>query len=631
MPFRAKFFLTIAAFCIAPLVVVCVVGFLNEQRAIEQLAGAGLRDSLITTAHRSQELFHRCDEQLMLTANRQSLRDYLQPGKPKPPIDQQNGPVSVGDLRIDVLPPLWLVGDELMDFVEAAAFNTSLVMIDLQKQSLLIADRTSNPKGKISLRSGSEAYGYYIKEVDGRVWSAKDDVPLCSIVFDPQFGDVRRCSVPIFLTEDRAAAPPGGALISYSRLDLLFASAAQERLAQLREGNGQGNSLTVVLDGSGKIIYHPNDTLRHQPIGTSEPGWSAIASSMTSGGRGVSRFKSTTGEDWQAAYQPLALGLSLAQARNLTLVQQPARVHLLWSLGLSLLLGLSVALALSVSYQRQQRSLNRITKRAAAIAGGELDEKLDLLSRDDLRPLADSVNLMNDRLREQLAREAEAHQFQSFIKLSALLTHDLKNAIGALSLTVSNMERHFDKPAFRADALKNLAGAADKLRALVARLSNPVDTLSGEFKRPRPTDLIPLLRQGLARYAEPVDSEIAVEARLPPSLFALVDAERLERVIENLIINAVEAMSQNGGKLVVSAGKLEGGKVFFSVTDTGPGMSADFIKDRLFRPFATTKQRGVGLGLYTCREVVRASGGSINAESKEGSGTTFRVVLASAG
>ena len=191
------------------------------------------------------------------------------------------------------------------------------------------------------------------------------------------------------------------------------------------------------------------------------------------------------------------------------------------------------------------------------------------------------------------------------------------------------MERHFDKPEFRADALKNLAGAADKLRALVTRLSNPVNTLSGEFKRPRPTDLVPLLRQELARHGA-ADSRFAVEAHLPPSLLALVDAERLEKVIENLIINAVEAMSENGGKLIVSAGKLEGGKVFFSVTDTGPGMSADFIKDRLFRPFATTKQRGVGLGLYTCREVVRASGGSINVESEKGSGTTFRVVLASA-
>jgi signal transduction histidine kinase len=66
------------------------------------------------------------------------------------------------------------------------------------------------------------------------------------------------------------------------------------------------------------------------------------------------------------------------------------------------------------------------------------------------------------------------------------------------------------------------------------------------------------------------------------------------------------------------------------VADTGGGMSRHFIEERLFRPFATTKKRGVGLGLYTCREVVRANGGSIEVVSKEGAGTTFRVVLPSA-
>lgn len=121
-----------------------------------------------------------------------------------------------------------------------------------------------------------------------------------------------------------------------------------------------------------------------------------------------------------------------------------------------------------------------------------------------------------------------------------------------------------------------------------------------------------------------------IAADLPESLFALADAERIEKVIENLILNALEAMAGKRGRLTVAAGVADSRKVFFSVTDTGPGISADFIKRRLFRPFATTKHSGVGLGLYTCREVVQAHGGAIEVESKEGSGTTFRVVLASA-
>jgi len=239
------------------------------------------------------------------------------------------------------------------------------------------------------------------------------------------------------------------------------------------------------------------------------------------------------------------------------------------------------------------------------------------------------LNAMVTRLK-RYAREAEAQQFQSFAKLSAFLTHDLKNAIEGLSLMVGNMERHFDNPKFRADAMRALTAAANKLRGLVTQLSNPVNTLSGEFKLPRPTDLVPLLQRVLTQIAGPLRATHEIDTRLPSSLMALADSERIEKVMENLILNAIEAMSGKPGRLTVEAGVANGGKVFFSVSDTGAGMSPDFIQQRLFHPFATTKARGVGLGLYTCREVVRVNGGTIEVKSKAGSGTTFRVVLASA-
>jgi signal transduction histidine kinase len=113
-------------------------------------------------------------------------------------------------------------------------------------------------------------------------------------------------------------------------------------------------------------------------------------------------------------------------------------------------------------------------------------------------------------------------------------------------------------------------------------------------------------------------------------LYALVDLERIEKVVENLVINGREAMTTESGTLGIVAGTTDEGKPFFSVSDTGEGMSQKFIAEKLFHPFATTKKRGVGLGLYTCREVVVANGGSITVDSREGAGTTFRVVLPSA-
>jgi signal transduction histidine kinase len=259
-----------------------------------------------------------------------------------------------------------------------------------------------------------------------------------------------------------------------------------------------------------------------------------------------------------------------------------------------------------------------------------LDHRIELLSSDDLRPLADNVGLVTRQLREQLAREAEGRQFQSFVRLSAALTHDLKNAIEALSLIVNNMERHFENEEFRADAMQSLTAATDKLRALVARLSNPVITLSGEHKRPRPVDLVPIMKRVIALTAEPARGKHDIVIKLPDNLMALVDSERIDKVLENLIINGLEAMGDKHGSLTIEAGKNENGQPFFSVTDTGDGMSERFIAERLFHPFATTKEKGVGLGLYTCREVINANGGSISVKSQQGAGTTFCVVLPSA-
>lgn len=296
----------------------------------------------------------------------------------------------------------------------------------------------------------------------------------------------------------------------------------------------------------------------------------------------------------------------------------------------AILLATLSAWLLTRLWGRQAQGLERVTEGVEAIAQGKLDHRIELRSSDDLRPLADNLGLMTKQLREQIAREAETRQFQSFVRLSAILTHDLKNAIEALSLTVGNMERHFDDKEFRADAMKSVTGATDNLRALVARLSNPVITLSGEHKRPQPVNLVPMLRRVISMIAEPSMGKHEIKVDLPETLFALVDVERMDKVVENLIINALEAMNKKRGTLSIVASTTADGKPFFSVSDTGEGMSPRFIEERLFHPFATTKRRGVGLGLYTCREVVVANGGSIAVASSEGVGTTFTVVLPSA-
>ena len=167
--------------------------------------------------------------------------------------------------------------------------------------------------------------------------------------------------------------------------------------------------------------------------------------------------------------------------------------------------------------QSSSRGIARVTEDLSAIAKGELDRRIILQSSDDCSRLADNINVVTDQLRAQIAREEESRQFESFMRISAMLTHDLKNAIEGLSLTVGNMERHFDNPQFRTDAMKGLTSATDKLKALVARLSRPMTSLSGEHKRPTKVDLVPIIQRVIAMTAEPLRGKHTIVTRLPPS------------------------------------------------------------------------------------------------------------------
>jgi signal transduction histidine kinase len=386
---------------------------------------------------------------------------------------------------------------------------------------------------------------------------------------------------------------PVGAIVGVLDLEAVFASASR----------GLGSNI-VILDRSGQPVYYSGPSKRV-----------------------LSPHEALQGP---AARSPIPkLNVDVGVARDQSVFTSLAHRWGIAGLALAVLGALAAAFLLERHVQGRSRGIARVTEDVSAIAKGELDRRIILQSSDDARGLADNINVVTERLRAQIAREEESRQFESFVRLSAMLTHDLKNAIEGLSLTVGNMERHFDNPQFRTDALKGLTTATEKLKALVARLSKPLTSLSGEHKRPTNVDLVPIIQRVIATNAEPTRGKHKIVTRLPPSLFALVDPGRIEEVIENLLLNALEAMTEMGGTLTVEAGQTPNGAPMFSVSDTGRGMSRSFIEQRLFRPFSTTKKTGIGLGLYTCREVIIASAGSIEVDSVEGAGTTFRVVLPS--
>jgi len=215
----------------------------------------------------------------------------------------------------------------------------------------------------------------------------------------------------------------------------------------------------------------------------------------------------------------------------------------------------------------------------------------------------------------------QAQQFESFNRMSAFVVHDLKNLVAQLSLMLRNAQRHRDNPEFQADMLSTVENVIERMQGLLLQLragARPVD-------RPAPVLVADALARAVAsrRGLQPepsleIDGSIAGRS-------VLAHADRLERVIGHLLQNAADASDASG--IIRVRARSEGDEARIEVEDNGKGMSEEFVRTRLFRPFSSTKAHGMGIGTFESREYVRELGGSIEVDSREGSGTTFRIRL----
>lgn len=610
MLFRPKLFFKFIAVCIVPLLLLTAFNYWNDVRVVDGLlnrtqasALANFRNGFTRILKKDQESLKRlgaCKVVADFAAVRgSSTSDFVQTSS----VNSDAIPGEVGMRVADVL-------NSDNDFTAVSLFGS-------ERQAIFVATLQPGDRERPVVFQTKDFLSAQ-PQPDHNIWTAQTLRLVMSPVSYPSAGSRVYFSVPV-----NTAGAVAGAIVGELNLDLVFSRITET------PNPAASPAMFVVLDRNGKILYHTNAALKHQFVNESMPYFQPIAGQMFSLDNGNGRFSSNDGYEYATSFAKIAdLDLAVAVASNRDLLIAEAQRTAVISLIASLLIAVIAASLLTRYWQRRVRGIERVTEGVGAIAQGQLDHSFDL-SSDDLRPLAANVGLVTQQLRDQIAREAESRQFESFVRLSASLTHDLKNAIEALSLTVNNMERHFENAEFRADAMQTVRGATDNLRAIVTRLSQPVTTLSGEHKRPRPVDLVPMLRRVVSMTAAQAGAHETI-MKLPESLFAIVEIDRMQKVVENLIINSLEAMGGRNGKLTIEAGVVNAGKVFFSITDTGTGISERFIEERLFHPFATTKKRGVGLGLYTCREVVRANRGTIEVSSKEGAGTTFRVVLPSA-
>lgn len=211
-----------------------------------------------------------------------------------------------------------------------------------------------------------------------------------------------------------------------------------------------------------------------------------------------------------------------------------------------------------------------------------------------------------------------ARQFESFNRMSTFVVHDLKNLVSQLSLMNANAERHRDNPEFQRDMLETVAHSIQKMKMMLQKLSR-----NDAPARPVPLALEAVVRQAIAmKSAFEPQPLLAIQ---DPGLSVRADRERLERVLGHLIQNAMEATPKTG-QVDVRIGR-QGEQVVITVADTGAGMTEEFIRERLFTPFESTKPAGMGIGVFESREYINELGGALELTSTPSVGTTFTVTL----
>lgn len=251
-----------------------------------------------------------------------------------------------------------------------------------------------------------------------------------------------------------------------------------------------------------------------------------------------------------------------------------------------------------------------------------LDRKLDWEDFDLLRVVGQQIASYIAEHSGQVAL-LESSRFDEFNRRIAFVVHDIKNLASQIALLSRNAERHADNPEFRKDMLVTLRNAADKLNGLLARLSRYG---AGNVQRLEEVDAAEVVNAVAERYRAANGTEASLvyvtDAHACP---VLANRETMEQVLLHLVQNAIDASPE--GMAVFLQTRCDGLTGVIEVTDTGSGMSADFVRNRLFKPFVSTKPGGFGIGAFEARELVRAMRGRLDVESREGLGSRFTVRL----
>ena len=215
----------------------------------------------------------------------------------------------------------------------------------------------------------------------------------------------------------------------------------------------------------------------------------------------------------------------------------------------------------------------------------------------------------------------EARQFESFNKLSTYIVHDIKNLVAQLSLIVTNAEKHKNNPLFMRDVINTIDNTVQKMNKMLDMVSGKTMEKSHSSR----IDVIELLQE-LIRLREKSETKpIPTLGCESHNSFVRADRNQLLSIFGHLVQNAQDATPNEGRIQILQS--IENGNILLKFIDTGHGMTEEFIQNQLFKPFKSTKGKGMGIGVYETREIISALGGTIDVESTPGQGTCFSIRL----
>jgi len=298
--------------------------------------------------------------------------------------------------------------------------------------------------------------------------------------------------------------------------------------------------------------------------------------------------------------------------------------------------GIGLVIGLLLSWwgaARVTRPVRKLAEGAREVAAGNWSTHVDVRGAGEIGQLGRAFNQMTQQMSEQRARLVQSERVAAWREVARRLAHELKNPLFPLQTTVENLQRSKEqKPEQFEEVFRE---STDILLSEIQNLKTITERFSDFSKMPQPelasVNLNEVVRSAVRLFEAqfgavgrpPITPELHLEENLPA---IQADQALLHRALENLILNAMDAMPA-GGVLMLRTTH-GNGDVHLEISDTGTGLTHEEC-DRLFTPYYTTKQHGTGLGLAIVQSVVSDHGGRISVESETGVGTSFHIDLPS--